>query len=185
MKPWLLSLLSLLVLVAPVQSQHYFPSTDASWATTTTAAAGADAALLADAVAYAQQAHSDTLVILHGGRILSEHYWNGASRTTKTGLYSATKVMVSALMGRLTELGEFTSLDQKSSVFIPEWRNVAGKQDIRLRHHLSMTTGLEDGEQNLILGAIVPSERFFAVNLPQEHTPGTYWTYNNPAYRLL
>jgi CubicO group peptidase (beta-lactamase class C family) len=185
MTKFLLLLPPLLVLATPARAQDYFPTTDAAWATTTAAAAGADAALLADAVAYAQQARSDTLVILHGGRILAEHYWNGASRTTKTRLYSATKALVSALVGRLVDLGEFTSLDQKSAVFIPEWRNVAGKQDIALRHHLEMTTGLEGGEQNLFLGAIATSERFFAVNLPLEHAPGTYWTYNNPAYRLL
>jgi CubicO group peptidase (beta-lactamase class C family) len=174
-----------LLLAGALQAQPYFPTTDAAWATTTPVAAGADAALLAEAVAYAQQARSDTLVILHGGRILSENYWNGASRSTKSKLYSASKVFVAALVGRLIEVGEFASLDQKSATFLPEWQNVAGKQDITLRHHLTMTTGLEGGEQNLFLGAIARSERFFAVNLPLEHAPGTYWTYNNPAYRLL
>jgi hypothetical protein len=77
--------------------------------------AAAEAALHADAVSYAQQAHSDTLVILHGDRILAEHYWNGTVRSTQTRLYSATKVVVSALVGQLVQAGVFTALEQKSS----------------------------------------------------------------------
>jgi len=48
-----------------------------------------------------------------------------------------------------------------------------------------MTTGLEGGEQNLIRSLLAKSERFFTANLPMAHDPGTFWTYNNPAYRLL
>ena len=177
--------LLLLLCVSSARAQIYYPTSDASWQTTTAAAVGADPVLLAEALTYAQQAKSDSLIILHGGRILAEQYTGGSSRTTTKKLYSASKPMVAALMGKLQSIGEFTSLDQKSAVFIPEWRGVAGKQDITLRHHLTMTTGLEGGEQNLFLGAIVKNERNFAVNLPLEHAPGTYWTYNNPAYRLL
>jgi len=48
-----------------------------------------------------------------------------------------------------------------------------------------MTTGLEGGEQNLIRSLLAKSERFFTANLPMAHDPGTFWIYNNPAYRLL
>jgi CubicO group peptidase (beta-lactamase class C family) len=175
----------LLALVCQEAQAQYFPTTDTTWQTTSAANAGANAALLADAVTYARQANSNALVILHGGRILAESYFGGWSRNTKYRLNSATKPMVAALVGKLVSTGTFTSLAQKSSNFIPEWRNVTGKKDITLRHHLTMTTGLEGGENNLLLGALAASERFFAVNLPLTHMPGTYWTYNNPAYRLL
>lgn len=172
--------------LSPLAAQPYWPTTDAAWQTTTATAAGADPVLLADALSYARQANSNSLIILHGGRILSEQYTGGWTRTTKGTLYSASKAMIAALMGKLVSSGEFTSLDQKSAAFVPEWQNVTGKKDITLRHHLTMTTGLEGGEQNLFLGAAVAkNERTFAVNLPLEHAPGTYWTYNNPAYRLL
>jgi hypothetical protein len=71
--------------------------------------------VLADAVSYACQACSDTLVILHGGRILAEHYWNGTLRCTQTRLYSATKVVVSALVRQLVQSGVFTAPEQTSS----------------------------------------------------------------------
>ena len=163
----------------------YFPTTDQTWQTTTAEAAGADAALLVDAVAYAEAANTSSLVILHGGRILSENYWGGRNRNTKSNLFSASKAMVATMVGQLLAEGTFISLDQKSSVFLDEWKGVAGKQEITLRHHLTMTTGLEGGEQNLIGQVLARNERFFAANLPLEHSPGTYWTYNNPAYRLL
>lgn len=184
-KRMLKATLFLWLCVSSAQAEVYYPTADASWQTTTAAAAGADPVLLAEALTYAKQANSDSLVILHGGRILAEQYTGGSSRTTTTKLYSASKAMVAALLGKLQSIGEFTSLEQKSSVFIPEWQGIAGKQDITLRHHLTMTTGLKGGEQNLVLGTIVRNERNFAINLPLEHAPGTYWTYNNPAYRLL
>lgn len=163
----------------------YFPTSDASWATTNAAAAGADPALLAEAVAHAQSTHTDALVILHAGQILTESYWNGTSRLTKKPIFSATKPMTAALIGILIENGTIDSVDQKSADFLPEWRGVPGKSEITIRHHLSMTTGLAGGEIYLALSTRASNERTFAINLPMDYTPGAYWTYNNPAYRLL
>jgi CubicO group peptidase (beta-lactamase class C family) len=184
-RSWLTVMPFLLLSLFLTARASYFPTTNPTWQTISASAAGADAALLADAVAYAEAANSSSLVILHGGRILSENYWDGRNRNTKSNLFSASKSMVATMVGRLLAEGTFTSLDQKSSVFLDEWKGVSGKQDITLRHHLSMTTGLEGGEQNLIGQVLARNERFFAANLPLEHSPGTYWTYNNPAYRLL
>ena len=184
-RAWLPTVL-LFLLAMPLTAQAlYYPATDQAWQATTSIQAGADSVLLADAVAYAEAANSSSLVILHGGRILSENYWDGRTRSTKSNLFSASKAMVATMVGQLMTEGTFTSLEQKSSVFLDEWKGVAGKQDITLRHHLTMTTGLEGGEQNIVGQVLSRNERFFAANLPLEHAPGTYWTYNNPAYRLL
>ena len=94
-----IALLMLLCCIS-ARANPYFPTDDATWQTTTPAEAGADPAMLAEAVAYAEQADSNSLVILHGGRILSEHYWGGWSRTTTQTLYSASEAMVAALMSK-------------------------------------------------------------------------------------
>jgi len=172
-------------LTGPLFGQPYFPGADASWETRTPLELGADPALLAEAVAYAANNGSDALVILSGGRIVSENYWNGTTRDTQMPIFSASKAMVASVAGRLLEEGVFTSLDQAASDFLSEWQDVPEKEGITLRQHLSMTTGLEGGEQNLIRSLLAKSERFFTANLPMAHDPGTFWTYNNPAYRLL
>lgn len=163
----------------------YFPETDASWEMLTAAEAGADPMLLDDAVAYASDADSDALIILKGGRLVTERYWNGANRNTRMSLFSASKSLVASVVGKLLEDGVFSSLDQPSADFLSEWGGVPGKEAITLRHHLSMTTGLEGGKVNLARALQAESERFFATNLPMAHAPATFWTYNNPAYRLL
>lgn len=146
-RAWLPAVLLFAFAIHSSAQTPYYPTTDQTWQTTTSTAAGADAALLADAVAYAEAANSTSLVILHGGRILSENYCDGRTRTTKSNLFSASKALVATMVGQLQADGVFSSLDQKSSVFLDEWKGVAGKQDITLRHHLTMTTGLEGGER--------------------------------------
>jgi len=165
--------------------QTYFPGADASWETRTPLEAGADPALLAEAEAYAADNGSDALVILKGGRIVSENYWNGTTRDARLPLFSASKSMVASVAGRLLEEGHLVSLDQSASDFLPEWQGVEGKEAITLRQLLSMTSGLEGGKENLVRSLLAKSERFFATQLPQAHEPGSFWTYNNPAYRLL
>jgi CubicO group peptidase (beta-lactamase class C family) len=178
-------LLPLGFLGASLFGQAYFPASDGAWETVTPAEAGADPALLAEAEAYAADSGSDALIILQGGRIVSERYWNGTTRDTRMPLFSASKPMVASVAGRLLEAGVFISLDQPASDFLTEWRGDPVKEAITLRQHLSMTTGLEGGEANLVRSLLARSERFFAANLPLAHEPGTFWTYNNPAYRLL
>ena len=173
------------LLGASVFGQAYFPAGDEAWETVTPAEAGADPALLVEAEAYAAGAGSDALVILQGGRIVAERYWNGTTRDTRMSLFSASKPIVASVMGRLLEAGVFSSLDQTASDFLTEWQGVPEKESITLRQHLSMTTGLEGGETNLLRSLLAKSERFFAANLPVAYEPGTFWTYNNPAYRLL
>ena len=170
---------------ASVSGQAYFPASDEAWETVTPVEAGADPALLAEAEFYAADSSSDALVILRGGRIVAERYWNGSTRDTRMSLFSASKPMVASVAGRLLEAGVFSSLDQPAADFLTEWQGVPEKEATTLRQHLSMTTGLEGGEANLLRSLLAKSERFFAANLPMAHEPGTFWTYNNPAYRLL
>jgi len=170
---------------SPLLGQGYLPEDDASWSTVMPSEAGADSALLAEAEAYAADSGSDALVILKGGRIVSERYWNVSTRDTRMSLFSALKPLVASVVGRLLAAGAFNSLDQAASDFLTEWQGLPEKESITLRQHLSMTTGLEGGEQNLLRSLLARSECFFAANLPLAHEPGTFWTYNNPAYRLL
>jgi len=183
MRFYLIALCGLVSL--PLCGDVYFPESDALWEERTPREAGADGGLLTEAVAYAGAAGSDALVVLHGGRIVVERYWNGTGRETKLPLFSASKPMVASVVGKLLEVGYFASLEQPASEFLVEWQGEPQKEAITLRQHLSMTTGLEGGEANLFLALMANSERFFAANLPMAHAPGAYWTYNNPAYRLL
>ncbi len=164
----------------------YWPGVDADWETVTAAEAGADQAQLMDAVAYGASNLTHGTVVLWGGRILVEAYGPGTDRGTQGTLYSATKSVVGTLIGMAIEDGGITGVTQKTSDFLSEWAGVAGKEDLTIDHHLTMTTGIEGGMSNFMQS--LPSDtnqRQFAAGLPLAHTPGTFWDYNEPAYQLL
>lgn len=51
----------------------YFP--DETWQTVVPASAGWDEALLADALSFAREKDSSSVVVLHRGKILTEGHW--------------------------------------------------------------------------------------------------------------
>ena len=175
----------LFLTVATLRAQDYWPTSDASWQTLSPAAAGADPVKLVAAIDFAAARNSKALVILKGGRIVSENHWQGSTRETSHVLFSATKGVTASLVGIAIAEGRISSSQTKAATYLPEWSGVPGKQDISLHHLMSMTSGLEGGAQNLILSQLARSERNFAVQLPLTHAPGSHWDYNNPAYRLL
>ena len=126
--------------------------------------------------------HSDSLLVIHNGEVLAEHY-------TDDGLYpielmSAFKSVVSLAVGRLISQGKIKSLDQPVFDFYPQWKQ-GRKQLITIRHLLNHTSGLQNvanaGEE------IYPSPDAIKLALAAELTtePGAAFSYNNKATNLL
>ncbi len=168
----------------PGLADDYWPPVD-SWETVTAAEAGADEEALTAALDYAGARNSKAVVILRGGRILAERYWDGWSEQTTGPMYSATKSVVATLVGMAIEEGSIESEDQKSAAFLEEWRGYEEKERIQIRHLLGMNAGLEGGRRTFVRGILSRDEREFATGLPSAHAPGEFWEYHNSAYRLL
>jgi len=87
-----------------------------------------------------------SLLVVKDGKLLFERYNNELSRDHNYELYSITKTFTSLLAGILISEGKLTLDDDISSVigkYRPDLaRAVADKKDIKLRHLLSMSSGL-------------------------------------------
>lgn len=164
----------------------YFPDSEA-WETITPAEAGLDAAQLERALELAEQRSSKGVIVLRGGKIVAERYWQGWDQSSTGPLNSATKSVMAVLVGMTIDDGSLKGVDQPSADLLEEWSDSPEHAGITLRHHLSMTTGLEmlGTRQEILRGSLARNERQYATDKPVTHEPGTAWAYHNPAYRLL
>jgi CubicO group peptidase (beta-lactamase class C family) len=134
-----------------------------------------------EAVNYAGEHNSTGLVILRGGRIVAEQYWQDWTKETSQPIFSSSKSIAAILVGMAIEDGKIKGVDQSASSFVNAWKDGA-KSAITLRHMLSMTSGIKVGPP-----AVSPDVDAFeqTAALPLENTPGTVWAYNTPVYRML
>lgn len=160
-------------------AELYFPPHEGEWERVAPESVGWDAALLSQALDVAGERNSSGVVILYGGRLLAERYWDGPDNAVYqrfvTGadaegnaiedVASAQKSIVAILTGMAQERG-FLDLDDSVSRFLGDgWSkaSAAQEEDITIRHLLSMTSGL-------------------ATDFTFSSEPGTQWLYNTPVY---
>ncbi|MBV72329.1 MAG: hypothetical protein CMH52_13475 [Myxococcales bacterium] len=163
-------------------SDLYWPSLD-EWETSTPEEAGVHIDKLNQAIGFAESSNSGGLIIVYEGRIVTERYWQGWDQNTTMTLNSATKSMTSMMAGMGLDDGSFDSLDQPITDFAPQWIDTP-KDAITLEHFLTMTTGLSTTPPTADEQTTNQFEAL-ADGLTLDHTPGTYWEYNTPAYLML
>lgn len=109
--------------------------------------AGLDSVLLAQAYARAAELpRLRSLLVARNGELLAERYYNGATAARRTNIKSASKSVLSALVGIAIAEGKLEGVDQPIAPFFP--RDIPGNADPRIRditiaHLLSMRAGLE------------------------------------------
>jgi CubicO group peptidase (beta-lactamase class C family) len=155
---------------------------DGDWAKSSPQGAGMDPAAVQAALDYAGAHNSTGVVILRGGKLVAEQYWQGWDQARSDTIYSASKSVTSTLVALAIQDGFIKNVDESAADFVPGWKGTP-KADITIRHLLSMTSGLKVAPA----GAPKPGDDLFTdtAALPQQHAPGTYWVYNTPAYRML
>ena len=161
-------------------AQLYFPPDLGPWERVEPASVGWDAAKLAEALDVAAARNSSGVVILLGGRILAEGYWEPASPSRAYANYvlgedgdghaiedvaSAQKSVAAIITGMAVERGLLGLDDPVTAHLGPGWSAASPEQErrITLRHLLTMTSGL-------------------ATDLTFQAEPGARWLYNTPAY---
>lgn len=160
--------------------QAYWPRGDV-WETRAPKEAGLDAVAIEDALSYAAAHNSTGLLILRGGRIVAEQYWQGWTPQTAQPIFSASKSLTATLIGMAIEEGKLKGVHQRLADFIPSWKGTP-KEAITLRHVLTMTSGLKVGAGRVSAEVDAFTETAASA---LEHTPGEHWAYNTPVYRLL
>jgi CubicO group peptidase (beta-lactamase class C family) len=152
------------------------------WATVTPEAVGMDEAKLASAVKYAMGHGTQGLLVLRGGKIVAESYSDDWNKDKAGGIASATKSMVSILVGIALDEKKFKSIDQQLVDFAPQLKGT-DQESLTLRHLLTMTSGLSSqGAERIGRGG----DQFAALwKMKLQEKPGTAWRYNTPAYHTL
>jgi CubicO group peptidase (beta-lactamase class C family) len=162
------------------------PYPDPSWAEGAPADHGLDPTQLEAAALVAEQNESYCLLVIRHGVLVAEHYWRGHDRDSQSPSWSIAKSYSAVLAGIALDRGDFDSLDQSVADFIPEWKDDP-RQDITLRHVLSMTSGLHWSAFDDYVGmaTFANDHSKHAIELSSDVAPDNEWTYHNGGVQLL
>jgi CubicO group peptidase (beta-lactamase class C family) len=147
---------------------------------------GLDSGRLAQAYAEAQRLPKlRSLLVVRNGYLVAEKYY-GTDASRADNIFSATKSVMSALVGIALSEGYIDDLQQKVVEFLPEYFSPqpdVGKTDITIEHLLTMRSGLKPTRgwelhaSSDALGLVL--------NSPQLADPGRVWNYSGGDTHLL
>jgi CubicO group peptidase (beta-lactamase class C family) len=129
-----------------------------------------------------------SLLVSHDGNLVLERYFNGARATQVTNIKSASKSVISALVGIAIAKGHIKGADQRIVDYFPELTKdpVEGKRRITIGDLVTMRSGLES-TSGRGYGAWVTSKNWvrYVLARPLEDTPGTRVEYSTGTSHLL
>ena len=130
-----------------------------------------------------------SLLVSIRGEIVLEHYFNGTKATRLANIKSASKSVISALVGIAIDQGKIPSVRQPIGVYFPDLlKNEKDplKRQITIEDLLTMQSGLET-TSNRNYGAWVLSSNWVrhALSRPMLSAPGTVMTYSTGNTHLL
>lgn len=127
------------------------------------------------------------VVALQGGSLLWDWHEKGIDRIG--AVYSCTKSVLSALIGVALDQGLIASIEEPLSRYFPELEASGDerKREIRLRHLLTMTSGIEWPEFDKPYWQMKRTDDpvSFVLSQPMEHEPGDAFAYNSGGSHLL
>ena len=129
-----------------------------------------------------------SLIVQWKGNIVREAYYNGAAASRRTNIKSASKSIISALVGIAIEQGHIKSIEQPISELLPaETRALDSlKRSITVGDLVSMRSGLQSTSFNNY-GAWVTSSNWVrnALSRPMVDTPGGRMLYSTGSSHIL
>lgn len=131
----------------------------------------------------------NSLLISHQGELLFEEYYNGTDPRRPANMKSASKSVISALIGLAIDQGYIESVDVPIVRYFPEYISEtenSDKLEITIENLLTMQSGLET-TSNRNYGRWVLSDNWveFAINQPLVAEPGTDMLYSTGSTHLL
>jgi CubicO group peptidase (beta-lactamase class C family) len=149
--------------------------------TTTPLAAAGDAAVELDRIR--------SLLVSWRGALVVERYYNGARASTLANIKSASKSVISALVGIAIERGPIAGVRQPIAAYFPSLNGPkvdARKRAITIEDLLTMRSGLQS-TSNRYYGAWVQSRNWvqYALDRPLLAEPGTFMDYSTGSSHLL
>jgi CubicO group peptidase (beta-lactamase class C family) len=145
---------------------------------------GVSSALLGDLARCIERElpHVRCLLIVRGGCLVYERYFQGPGQEDLHELMSGAKSLTATLVGVALQEGYLHDVDQKLVAFCPgcaEWNTDPRLEQITLRHLLTMTSGLHWGDQPAEVDRWLQSDGWLrrTFELPVVHEPGTTFAY--------
>ncbi|SDX52175.1 serine hydrolase [Paenibacillus sp. CF384] len=127
------------------------------------------------------------VVILRGGSLLWE--WHDKNADRVSAIYSCTKSILSALIGIAIGHGHINSIDDPIADYFSSLAatNDQRKRSIRIKHLLSMTSGLEWPDFDKPYWTMKRADDWisFILSQPMAHEPGEAFAYNSGGSHLL
>lgn len=123
--------------------------------------------------------NSKAFLVLKDGRIAIEHYFGSFTQDSVWYWASAGKSLTAFLVGIAQQEGLLDINDPSSDYLGTGWTSCTAEQElaITVRHQLTMTTGLDDGVDNV--DCTDPACLQYLAG------PGTRWSYHNAPYTRL
>ncbi|MGV3597220.1 MAG: serine hydrolase [Bacteroidota bacterium] len=187
MKKLVVLLLSLGLFIAAKSQNYYFPPVMGSqWDTVSPASLNWCTSRLDTVYKYLDFKDSKAFIILKGGKIAVEKYFDDFTQDSIWYWASAGKTLTTFLVGMAQQDGKLSINDTTSKFLGKGWTSCTPQQEnkITLWHHLTMTTGLDD--------AIAPTPQvpdpdncMEPACLQYKADAGTRWAYHNAPYRIL
>ncbi len=131
----------------------------------------------------------NSLIIAHEDTILTEQYFRGMTANRQVNIKSASKSVMSALIGIALEQSHLDSVEQRISEFLPSYLNGGSdprKKGITIGHLLSMSSGLEGTSFGNYDAWIASSDWIrYALDRPLLADPGSRMIYSTGNTHLL
>lgn len=171
---------------AQPSSFTYFPPSDGDWQKMSWEEVDWNREKLAELLAWLPSQDTRAFLMVKDGKILLEEYWG--SKLTGTGemdqnslwyWQDAAQTLTAVLIG-IAQQEKLLSIKNSSQDFLGSgWTsmNPSMEQEIRLVHHLTMTTGIDEEIGN-------PMD-FSPASLTYRAKPGSRWAYHDPPYAVL
>ena len=147
---------------------YFPPASGEDWEQTPPETLGWNAPLLNDLFSFLEMHHAKSFLILKGGKIVAERYWDPAGQAYSQQVFSVGKSITAFLIGIAQEQGKLKITQAVSEFLGNGWTKASKAQEkaIRIQHLLKMTSGL-------------------TTKLTFYKTPDTLWYYNTDAYHQL
>lgn len=157
----------------------YPPAVGNGWPTETLQQLGWCQSGLDSLLAFAQREDSKALLVLHNGHLVVEEYFGTFTSDSAWYWASAGKALTASLVGQAWALGELDTAAPSRTYLGAGWSSLTPAQEasIRVRNHLTMTTGLNDGLSN--------PDCTLPVCLQYLAPVGSRWAYHNAPYTVL
>lgn len=159
-------------------------SGSAAWPTAAPDSVGLDGERLGRLAREARRRASTCFAVVRDGTLVSDHSWRDTDPDRSREVFSVTKSVASALVGVAQHEG-LLDVDQSAARYVPSWRGTPAA-GVTIRHLLANASGRAwsaDSDYTELLGA--PDRTAYAVDLEQQHPPGSAWAYNNAAIQTL